>query len=207
MFFSLTKEVFVMRLVSFVAIGVAAVASCTTQKTFAPPAPSVQPRLGMLSGTTVALAIYDARPDTSQFSAIAQSIADAVRLAYPSARLALVPRDSAHADAAPGVVTVRVAVAAYVADFGRKVTAGIGSVGGTFVVGAIPEGVWNGLAGVVVTVVDRRTVSSSTKTQSISKLVSKPNTFGYKTARAALADSFHQSIADLLLFVDASLAR
>ncbi len=196
-----------MRLVSYAAVSLALTASCATQRTFAPPGPVVQPRQGMLSATTLRIAIYDARPDTSEFSAISDTLAEAFRMAYPSAHVVTVPPDSVYADATPGAVTVRVALAAYVADFGRKISPAIGSVGGTFVIGVIPEGVWNGLAGFVVTVIDRRAATASSKTASISKLVSKSNTFGYKTAREALEESFRQTVADVLLFVDASVAR
>jgi hypothetical protein len=161
----------------------------------------------MLSGTLLRLAIYDGRPDTAQFSGISDALVGAFTAAYPSARIRRVPPDSIYADSPSGSVTVRIALAAYVADFGRKISPAIGTIGGTFVVGVIPEGMWNGLAATVVTFIDTRRPTPVVKSQSIGKLVSKSNTFGYKTAHDALDESFRQTISELLLFVDASAAR
>jgi hypothetical protein len=161
----------------------------------------------MLAGTPVRLAIYDGRPDTSQFRTISEAIVQTFASAYPSAQIRRVSSDSIYADSPAGAVTIRIAIAAYVADFGRKITPAIGTIGGTFVVGAIPEGMWNGLAGLVVTVIDRRAPSSTVTSHPVSKLVSKSNTFGYKTARDALAEAFQETTRELLLVVDASLAR
>jgi hypothetical protein len=87
------------------------------------------------------------------------------------------------------------------------ITPAIANVGGTFVARPIPEGFWNGLTGFVVTVVDRRSSTVATKRQSIGKVISKSNAFGYKTAHDALAESFRQTTSEMLLFIDASTAR
>jgi hypothetical protein len=182
--------------------------ACATKKVYAPAvSASIQPRTGMLVGATLLLGIYDARPDTARFGVIAGAVANAIQSAYPTATVRVLPPSEVHRESADAAVTVRVALAAHAADFGRKVVPAVGLVGGTFVLGVIPEGKWNGLSGFVVTVFDKRNGPASPKSQSLSKLVSKPNTWGYRTARAALDEAFSANLQELLLYLDSSLAR
>ena len=181
---------------------------CATTRTYAPSEPApVTARVGMLRDTRVAVGIYDARPDTAGFASVARTIGDALRRAYPDASVILLPAESVHADAQDDGITIRIALAAHVADFGTKVTMAIGTVGGLFVLGAVPEGRWNGVSGFVVTVMDRRSGSYEPETQVVSKVISKPNTRGYRTAREALEEAFQGSITELLLLLDVALAR
>jgi len=83
----------------------------------------------------------------------------------------------------------------------------IGSVGVSLSYLAIPEGKWNGLSSFSVNIFGYRNRNDKKYYKDIVKLISKPNTWRYKTAKAALNESYEAAIQELLFFIDNSLIK
>jgi hypothetical protein len=181
------------------------ISACATERAPAPAGLAVAPRAGFLAGEELAVAIFDGRANQESSEAVKREIRASVSKAYPDARIVSLDDRQYFAESQPNRITLKVAIAAYGAGFGSKVTVGVGSISGQFAYGVVPEGTWNGLAGFVVTLYDKRPGANQKFSETISKLVSKPNMFGYATANNALREAYEAALQQLLFFVDRSL--
>lgn len=180
---------------------------CATERAASPQLVSVNPRVDLLSGEEVFLTIFDSRIDPTNTAILEDTIYQQFRATYPSISFHRTEDSMYGSDPTQEHITIRIGIAAYRAEFGSKVTVGIGTFGGTFVSGIIPEGVWNGLTGFVVSIYDNRNGQNHKFQRTMRQLVSKPNMWGYTTADAALRESYQNAIQELLFFVDDSLSH
>lgn len=180
---------------------------CATKKVYVPKQMAVSPRLGFLNEEVVDLAVFDGRANKERSIELINQIANQLAKTYPSANFNLVDESRFFSDAKPNRITIKISIAAYSSGFGSNVIIGVGSVGGQFSYGVIPEGKWNGVAGFSVNLYDYRGNAKAKFTKHIGKLVSKPNLWGYKTAQAALSESYQAALQELLFFIDASLMK
>lgn len=160
-----------------------------------------------MKGQQVNLVFFDARAFTNKSKVECESqqfldeITSTIRRAYPAARINVLGNELYWEDAAPNVITMKIAISAHHAAFGANVSVGIGSVGGEFSWGVMPEGKWNALTGFRVEVIDNR-VQSKTTQRIIQKMESRPNMGGYRTAKNALDVTFSGAIGDLVFLMD-----
>jgi len=180
---------------------------CTTKKIYVPKQMAVSTRTGFLNKETVDLAIFDGRTDKEKSVELINEIANQIIKTYPSASFNLIEESKFYSDAQLNRITIKIAIATYLSGFGRNITVGIGSVGGQFSYGVIPEGKWNGITAFAVNIYDYRKNAGTKFTKDIGKLVSKPNLWGYKTAKSALNESYQAAMQELLFFIDNSLMK
>jgi hypothetical protein len=173
----------------------------------------IKARQGFLEKDSVNLIVFDGRVLNSKSKVecssedVVSSIALIIKKAYPSAIVNIVSDTGYYKDPAAGIITIKVGLSAYHAGFGSEITVGIGSIGGNFSYGAFPKGEWNGLTAYYVRLYDFRGGKEQKYTASISKLTSKPNMWGYKTAKNCLNETFMQANQDMLFFIDNSLMK
>jgi hypothetical protein len=180
---------------------------CATKKVYVPKQLPVSPRVDFLNKEIVDLAIFDGRVGKERSAELATQIANQIIKTYPSANFILMDEKRFYSDAQSNRITIKIAIAAYSSGFGSNVTVGIGTVGGQFAYGVIPEGKWNGITGFSVNIYDYRRNTGAKFTKDIVKLVSKPNLWGYKTAKNVLEDSYQGAMQELLFFVDNALMK
>ena len=180
---------------------------CATKKVYVPKQMAVSPRVGFLNKENVDLAIFDGRVEKERSVELINQIANQIIKTYPSTNFNLVDERGFYSDAQPNRITIKIALAVYSSGFGNNITVGIGSVGGQFSYGVIPEGKWNGITGFSVNIYDYRKGTEIKFTKDIGKLVSKPNLWGYKTAKSALDESYQAAMQELLFFIDNSLMK
>lgn len=180
---------------------------CATKRVYVPYQMAVSPRIGFLNAEVVDLAIFDGRIDKESSDELATQIANLIVKAYPSAKFNLMDERKFFSDAELGRITIKIAVAAYSAGFGNNVTVGVGAIGGQFTYGVIPEGRWNGITSLSANIYDYRKNAGTKFTKDIGKLASKPNMWGYKTAKSALDESYQAAMQELLFFIDNSLMK
>ncbi len=180
---------------------------CATKKVYVPRQMAVSPRVGFLNNEIVDVAIFDGRVDKERSAELIIQIANQIIRTYPSANFNLVDERRFYSNAQPNRITIKIAVAAYSSGFGSNVTVGIGSVGGQFSYGVIPEGKWNGITGFSINIYDYRRNAGTKSAKDIGKLVSKPNLGGYKTAKSALDESYKAAMQELIFFIDNSLMK
>ena len=178
--------------------------------TWCPSQAPIAPRGGFLKGQQINLVFFDARAFTKKSKVECESqqfldeITSTIKRAYPSAEIKVLGSDSYWEDAAPNTVTMKIAISAHHAAFGANVSVGIGSVGGEFSWGVMPEGKWNALTGFRVELIDNRNQSRTTQ-RVIQKMESRPNMGGYRTARNALDVTFSGAIGDMVFLIDEAL--
>ncbi len=180
---------------------------CATRKVYVPKQMAVSARVGFLNKENVDLVIFDGGVDKERSVELISQIANQIIKTYPSANFNLLDERKFYLDAQPNRVTIKIALAVYSSGFGNNITVGIGSVGGQFSYGVIPEGKWNGITGFSVNIYDYRKDAEIKFTKDIGKLVSKPNLWGYKTAKSALDESYQAAMQELLFFIDNSLMK
>lgn len=189
------------------ALAITLIASCATSKVYTPSAVSVVPRAGLLTGVPVQVGVFDARAVTAASDGLRAQLVDLVRRGYPSANVNTIPQGAFYSDATPGAVTLRITIAAYASGFGSQALVGIGQVGGRLSYMVVPEGKWNGVTAFTVSLVDCRASACANHATAIEKVVSQPNTWGYRTAEAVLSQSFTHASQDMLLWVDTRVLR
>jgi hypothetical protein len=174
---------------------------------------NVKERQGFLVKDTVEVAVFDGRILTPKSKVecnsedVVTSIALIIKKAYPSATISIENDSGYYRDPKPGIITIKIGISAYHAGFGSDISVAIGNIGGNFSYGAIPKGEWNGITAYYVRVYDHRSGNDQKFSSSISKLVSKPNMWGYKTAKDCLNSTFMQASQEMLFFIDNSLMK
>jgi hypothetical protein len=169
------------------------------------------PRIDFLAESEIDLVIFDGRVITpkSKIECDSQTtmrnLSELIRLTYPSARINLLETDKYFKNPEKNRITIKITISAYHAAFGGDVKVGIGSVGGLFSWGVFPEGKWNATTGYSIKVYDYRDDNENKFSKEIGKIVSRPNTGGYKTAKNILNSSYIEANKELFSFIDNSL--
>lgn len=169
------------------------------------------PRIDFLSESEIDLVIFDSRIITpkSKIECNAQTImknlSELIKLTYPSARINSLKTDDYFKNPEKNKITIKIMISAYHAAFGGDVKVGIGSVGGKFSWGIFPEGKWNAVTGYTVFIYDYTNGEKNKMTEEIGKVVSRPNTGGYRTAKNILNKAYIEANQELFSFIDRSL--
>ena len=169
------------------------------------------PRNGFLSNEEINLIIFDGRTMTPKSKiecnseTIIKNLALTIKQTYNSAKINLLTSDNYYQKPAENTITIKIAISAYQAAFGANLNLGIGSVGGSFSWGAMPEGKWNAVTGYSVKVYDYRNGAKIKKNKDIGKSASKPNNRGYKTAKNILNTTYINANQELFFFIDECL--
>jgi len=169
------------------------------------------PRENFLTETEVDLVIFDSRIMTPrsrikcESKNIIENLAKLIKLTYPSAKVNYLNSELYFKKPEKNKITIKISISAYHAAFGANVKVGIGNVGGKFSWGIIPEGKWNALTGYNLNIYDYRNENEKKFTHNIGKIVSRPNTGGYWTAKNILNSSYIQANQELFLLIDNSL--
>ncbi len=138
---------------------------------------------------------------------ITNAITTCIKTAYPAAKINILSNSDYYKDARKNIITIKLAISAYHAGFGTDITVGIGSVGGNFSYGIIPKGEWNAVTGYFLKIYDFRNGKEEKYTKEINKIASKPNMWGYKSAKSCLNKTYAEANQDLLFFIDESLMK
>ncbi len=171
------------------------------------------PRPGFLENDTVDFVVFDGRLLTQNSKInctsedIASRLATLIKGTYPSAILNVLNSNAYYKDPASSRITIKIGIAAYHAAFGADVKIGIGSVGGVFSYGVIPEGKWNAITAYAVKIYDYRSDKEVKKIKGVYKIASRPNTGGYQTAKHILSSTYREANQELLFFIDDSLMK
>ena len=171
------------------------------------------PRQGFLQNDTIDLEIFDGRILTEKSKVECTSENTIVELQkmlkqnYPSAFFNTLITSDCYKDPKPKRITFKIGISAYHAAFGSDIIVGIGSVGGNFSYGVFPEGKWNGMTAYSVKIYDYRNNLEIKKTKDISKVSSKPNMWGYKTAKDCLNISYMEANQEMLFFIDETFMK
>ena len=169
------------------------------------------PRIDFLSESEIDLVIFDSRIMTpkSKIECDSQTtmknLSELIKLTYPSARINSLKTDKYFKNPEKNKITIKITISAYHAAFGGDVKIGIGSVGGLFSWGVFPEGKWNATTGYLIKIYDYRDNNKNKYSKEIGKIVSRPNTGGYRTARNILNSSYIEANKELFSFIDNSL--
>jgi hypothetical protein len=192
----------ILRFYCLLAISVSLI-GCATSQTFAPEASLViNPRLGFLDNEDVDLAIYDGRINKELSDELRRDIANHITKSFPSAKINIVSEKDYYADSKPNRITIKIGISTYASAFGSSVSGYIGTFGGHFFYGIIPEGRWNGVVGLSVNVFDYRKSSEKKFTKNIGKLTSQPNLLGYATAKQVLLVSYQAAMMELTSLIE-----
>ncbi len=166
------------------------------------------PRIGFLADKEIDLVIFDGRIMTAKSKvecsseSITNSLAQFIKSTYPSANINILTSDKYYQKPKDSTVTIKIAISAYHAAFGANVKVGIGSIGGEFGWGAIPEGKWNAVTGYSIKIYDYSNGLDLKSTKDIGKIASRPNTGGYRTAKNILNSTYIAANQELFFFVD-----
>ena len=169
------------------------------------------PRNGFLAEREIDLVIFDGRIMTPKSKiecsseSITNNLAQLIKITHPSATINILSTDSYYTKPKDSILTIKIAISAYHAAFGANVKVGIGSVGGNFSWGAIPEGKWNAVTGYSVKIYDYSEGAKIKKTKNIGKIASRPNTGGYRTAKNILNNTYIEANQELFFFIDECL--
>ena len=171
------------------------------------------PRQGFLEKDTIDLVIFDGRILTAKSkiectpeNTISQ-LTEFIKMTYPSAIVNILNSNLYYKDPSKNRITIKIGISAYHAAFGADVKVGIGSVGGNFSYGVIPEGKWNAVTAYAVKIYDYRNSLDLKKTKDIYKIASKPNMGGYTTAKNILNTTYIEANQELLFFIDETLMK
>jgi len=128
-----------------------------------------------------------------------QTIFSKIKVTYPSVTFNLLPEAEYYKKpVGESVVTIKIRIAAYHAGFGTDISAAIGIVGGQFSTMIIPKGQWNAVTGYYVQIFRE----GKNVIKEISNLASRPNIWGYKSARTALNETYDKSNQEMLFFLE-----
>lgn len=171
------------------------------------------PRQGFLEKDTIDLVVFDGRILTSKSKIKCTSentisqFTEFIKMTYPSAIINVLNSTLYYKDPVKSRITIKIGISAYHAAFGVDVKVGIGSVGGNFSYGVIPEGKWNAVTAYAVKIYDYRNGSDVKKTKDIYKIASKPNMGGYITAKNILNTTYSEANQELLFFIDETFMK
>jgi hypothetical protein len=120
------------------------------------------PRQGFLQNDTIDLVIFDGRILTKKSKVECTSentikaIGEIIKQNYPSAFINFISTNDFYKESKLNRITIKISIIAYHAGFGSDIKVGIGSFGGSFSYGVIPEGKWNGITAYSIKVYDKR---------------------------------------------------
>lgn len=172
---------------------------------------SIAPRNKFLSDTEVDLVVFDSRniPAKSKVECesniVIENLLNLIMETYPSAKINFKNSDDFYENPKENIITIKIAISAFHAAFGADVKFAIGSVGGDYSWGAMPEGKWNAVTGYFVSVYDYRDGNKKVEKRDIGKLASRPNTGGYRTAKNILNTTYIEANQELFNFIDRTL--
>jgi hypothetical protein len=161
-----------------------------------------KPRLGFLVGDTIEVVIVDGRRKTDDYEKIPGALAGALRDAYPSAVVRPLPDSVFYQPARPGIITLKVQLLGYGKGFGIEASAGLGLSNGIPVPVVVPAGKWNGVTVFGVTLFDKRAGKDVKLASTIDRVISKSNTWGYRSGNQAMRESFEEAANALLAYFD-----
>jgi len=173
----------------------------------------ITPREGFLENEEIDLVIFDGRLLTKNSkidcsaSETIKSLAEFIIKTYPSAKINLLESKEYFKDPKANQLTIKIGIAAYHAAFGADVKIGIGSIGGQFAWGVIPEGKWNAVTGYNAMIYDYRNDKEEKIIKEIAKIASRPNTGGYITAKNILNKTYMEANQEFLFFIDSTLMK
>jgi hypothetical protein len=169
--------------------------------------------MNFLEKDTVDVVIFDGRlltknskVECTSENTVAQ-LGDFIKQTYPSATVNLLSSASYYKDPVKKHITLKIGISAYHAAFGVDVKVGVGSLGGSYSFGVIPEGKWNAITAYAVKLYDYRGDKEDKKVKDIYKIESKANMLGYSSAKTCLNSTYMQANQDLLFFIDESLMK
>jgi len=168
----------------------------------------ITPRVGFLENEEIDIVFFDARLLTtnSKNECTAEEtikyLSDFIKNTYPSAIINLIDSKEYFKDPKQNGITIKIGIAAHHAAFGADIKVGIGSIGGNFSWGVIPEGKWNAVTGYNAIIYDYRENKEQKIVKEIAKIASRPNTGGYITAKNILNKTYMEANQDLLFFID-----
>lgn len=157
---------------------------------------------------TVDIIVFDGRnfPSKSKVECTSEEFVDClikdIQHTYEGATFNVLPTAKYFKETGNGHITIKIGIAAYQAGFGADVDVAIGSVGGSFSYGISPKGRWNGITSFLVKVSDKRNGDAIEKEKEVISQIDKSNTFGYKTAKQCLNESYIKAFSQLVFFVD-----
>ncbi|WP_332457689.1 hypothetical protein [Petrimonas sp.] len=172
---------------------------------------TIVPRNGFLKNDTIDLVFFDGRVlnEKSRIECTSENVINQLQNflfdSYPSAVFNSVSSESYFDDPNSKRITIKIGISAYHAAFGTDIKLGIGSVGGDFSFMVFPEGKWNGLTAYFIKIYDYRDNREINKSKEISKISSKFNIWGYKTAIDCLSKTYSDANQEMLFFIDNTL--
>jgi len=172
-----------------------------------------KPRQGFLENDTIDIVIFDGRILTKNSKVectpenTIMQLGEFIKETYPSATINLLNSNQYYKDPLKNRITIKIGISAYHAAFGADVKVGIGSVGGNFSYGVIPEGKWNAITAYAIKIYDYRNNIETKKTKDIYKIASKPNMGGYITAKKVLNTTYIEANQEMLFFIDESFMK
>lgn len=173
----------------------------------------IKPRQGFLANDTIDLVIFDGRILTERSKVECTSentilqLGEFIKKTYPSAVINLLNSNLYYKDPLLNRITIKIGISAYHAAFGAEVKVGIGSVGGNFSYGVIPEGKWNAVTAYAVKIYNYKNNLEIKKTKDIYKIASKFNLGGYITAKNILNTTYIEANQELLFFIDETFMK
>jgi len=173
----------------------------------------ITPRNNFLERDTIDIVMFDGRILTknSRIECTSENIiaqlGDVIKKTYPNAITNLVASSEYYKDPLKNRITIKIGISAYHAAFGADVKIGIGSIGGNFSYGIIPEGKWNAITAYTIKIYDYRNGKEEKNVKDIYKIESKSNLFGYSTAKSCLNITYTEANQDMLLFIDNTLMK
>lgn len=171
------------------------------------------PRHGFLEKDTIDLVVFDGRilTEKSKIECTPENtilqLTDFIKTTYPSVVINVLTSSLYYKDPLKNRITIKIGILAYHAAFGADVKVGIGSIGGNFSYGVIPEGKWNAVTAYAVKIYDFRNNVELKKTKDIYKIASKPNMGGYITAKNILNNTYIEANQEMLFFIDETFMK
>lgn len=181
-----------------------AASACAT-KYYKTPAPAdIPPRGRFLDGVALNVGVFDARPGATGRDELAAEVMRVLDGAYPDAMVRRVDYFGKPEDVA---VTVSVRVDFLESGFSSEVATAYArdllSENSAF--GMTSKSDWSGAAVMTVQVVDKRQEDPKTQELRIERVATKPNMWGYATAKAVLDDAWEEAAAQMCSFIDRAL--
>lgn len=170
----------------------------------------IKPRIGLYKNDTISVVIFDGRviPKQKKIACTSEqfvtTLVSQIKLAYPSAYINQLPEDDYYKKYDPkSSILIKIGISAYHAGFGTDISTGIGLINGQVSTMIFPKGQWNALTSYTIQIYK----GTHTDEKEISNLSSKPNTFGYSSAKKALNETYNKSNQELLFFIDKNLQK
>lgn len=167
----------------------------------------IVPRMEVLKSDTLKVAFFDARILSKKSKlecssdALQNSILIEIKKAYPYA-IIINDNNIYHKKQSKDNV-LKIGISAYHAGFGVEVNSGIGVVSGSISPIIFPKGMWN--ASTILYLQSSK--EGIAKEKVIEKVSSRNNTWGYKSARSALSETYLGALQDMLFFIDSNFMQ